>query len=148
MLLQLRARGERAVALDNLYTGFRQAVRDTPLVVGDVGDRELVARVLREHDVDTVMHFAANTIVPESVSDPLKYYGNNTCATRNLLEACMRQGVRAAGVFLDRGGVWHSRRRRRRRGHGARANQSLRHLQADVGVDPARSRGRQRLCAT
>ncbi len=90
VLLQLQERGERVVVLDNLYTGFRQAVRDAPLVVGDVGDRELVERVLQEHEVDTVMHFAANTIVPESVRDPLKYYGNNTCATRNLLEACMQ----------------------------------------------------------
>jgi UDP-glucose 4-epimerase len=94
VLLQLQARGERAIVLDNLYTGFRQAVRDAPLIVGDVGDRPLLERVLREHEVDTVMHFAANTIVPESVRDPLKYYGNNTCATRNLLEACMQQGVR------------------------------------------------------
>src|SRR6202050_5490364 len=90
VLLQLQARGERAVVLDNLTTGFRQAVRDAPLIVGDVGDRDLVGGVLREHDIDTVMHFAANTIVPESVRDPLKYYANNTCATRNLIESCMR----------------------------------------------------------
>ena len=94
VLLQLRERGERVVVLDNLYTGFRQALRDAPLVVGDVGDRPLVERVLQEHDVDTVMHFAAHTIVPESVADPLKYYGNNTCATRNLLAACRQQGVK------------------------------------------------------
>ena len=50
--------------------------------------------MLAEHDVDTVMHFAAHTIVPESVSNPLKYYGNNTCATRNLLECCDRAGVK------------------------------------------------------
>jgi len=93
VLLQLEARGERVIALDNLYTGFRQAVRDVPLVVGDAGDRVLVERLLQEYDVDTVMHFAAHTIVPESVRDPLKYYGNNTCATRNLLEACMHRGV-------------------------------------------------------
>ncbi len=94
VLLQLSSRGERVVALDNLYTGFRQAVRDVPLVIGDVADRELVARVLREYQIDTVLHFAANTIVPESVSDPLKYYGNNTCATRSLLEVCLSGGVR------------------------------------------------------
>lgn len=93
-LLQLQDRGERVVVIDNLYTGFRQAVRAAPLIIGDVGDRALVAQVLREHDVDTVLHFAANTIVPESVRDPLKYYGNNTCATRNLLEVCMQHGVR------------------------------------------------------
>lgn len=105
VLLQLRERGERVVVLDNLYTGFRQAVGDAPLVVGDVGDRELVEQLLREHDVDTVMHFAANTIVPESVSDPLKYYGNNTCATRNLLAACMRHGVRQL-VFSSTAAVY------------------------------------------
>ena len=73
------ARGERVVVLDDLSTGFRQAVRDVPLVVGNVGDRELVDQLLAEHSVDTIIHFAAHTIVPESVSNPLKYYGNNTC---------------------------------------------------------------------
>ena len=91
---QLVERGERVVVLDNLSTGYRCAVLGTPLVVGDTGDRELVARVLREHGIDTVLHFAAHTIVPESVSDPLKYYRNNTCATRNLLEQCHAAGVR------------------------------------------------------
>jgi UDP-glucose 4-epimerase len=105
VLLQLQERGERVVALDNLYTGFRQAVRDAPLIVGEVGDRQLLERVLREHDVDTVMHFAANTIVPESVRDPLKYYGNNTCATRSLLEACMQHGVRQL-VFSSTAAVY------------------------------------------
>ena len=105
VLLQLQARGERVVALDNLHTGFRQAVRAAPLIVGDVGDRELVARVLREHEIDTVMHFAANTIVPESVREPLKYYGNNTCATRNLLAAACAQGVRQM-VFSSTAAVY------------------------------------------
>jgi UDP-glucose 4-epimerase len=90
----LRARGERVVVLDDLSRGFRQAVLDAPLVVGKVGDRDTVASVLREHAVDTVMHFAAYTIVPESVSEPLKYYGNNTCSTRTLLECCVGAGVR------------------------------------------------------
>jgi UDP-glucose 4-epimerase len=93
-VLQLRARGEQVLVLDNLYTGFRQAVLDTPLIVGSVGDREVVTAALREHKVETVLHFAANTIVPESVSDPLKYYGNNTCGTRNLLQCCAEAGVK------------------------------------------------------
>jgi len=112
VVLQLRARGERVVIVDDLSTGFRQAVRDTPLVVGDVGDRALLERVLAEHGVGTVMHFAAKTIVPESVREPLKYYGNNTAATRNLLEACMQGGVRrfvfsstAAVYGIPAGGV-------------------------------------------
>jgi UDP-glucose 4-epimerase len=91
---QLRARGERVVVLDNLTTGFRQAVSDTPLVVGNVADAETVNRIITEHAVGCVMHFAANTIVPESVRDPLKYYGNNTCGTRQLLECCQQRGVR------------------------------------------------------
>ena len=94
VVLQLRARGERVVVLDDLSRGFRQAVLDAPLVVGKVGDPDTVLPLLREHGVDTVMHFAAYTIVPESVSDPLKYYGNNTCSTRSLLECCVAAGVK------------------------------------------------------
>lgn len=94
VVLQLRARGEQVVVLDDLSTGFRQAVLDTPLVIGKVGDRDLVMEILRTHAVDTVLHFAAHTIVPESVANPLKYYGNNTCSTRNLLECCVETGVR------------------------------------------------------
>jgi UDP-glucose 4-epimerase len=90
---QLREAGESVIVLDSLVTGFRQAVLDATLVVGDTGNRELVERLLREHRIDTVMHFAAHTVVPESVTDPLKYYGNNTCSTRSLLECCARAGV-------------------------------------------------------
>jgi UDP-glucose 4-epimerase len=93
-VLQLTARGETVVVLDDLSTGFRQAVRDVPLVVGNVGDRKLTDALLAEHKVDTIVHFAAHTIVPESVSNPLKYYGNNTCATRSLLEAASQAGVK------------------------------------------------------
>jgi UDP-glucose 4-epimerase len=94
VVLQLRARGERVVVLDDLSRGFRQAVIDAPLVVGNVGDAQAVLSLLRTHAVDTVMHFAAFTIVPESVGEPLKYYGNNTCSTRTLLECCGLAGVR------------------------------------------------------
>jgi UDP-glucose 4-epimerase len=91
---QLRERNENVVVLDNLSTGFRSAVLGTTLIAGDTGDRELVSRVLREHRVETVMHFAAHTIVPESVSNPLKYYGNNTCSTRTLLQCCQDANVK------------------------------------------------------
>jgi len=90
---QLVERGERVVVLDNLSTGYRSAVLGALLIVGDTGDRETVTQVLGEHGIETVMHFAAHTVVPESVSNPLKYYGNNTAATRNLLECCDRAGV-------------------------------------------------------
>jgi len=94
VVLQLRERGESVVVLDNLSRGFRQSVGDTPLVAGDIGDAALVSRLLREHQVDTVIHFAAFTIVPESVSNPLKYYANNVCGTRTLLQCCAEAGVR------------------------------------------------------
>ncbi|MFZ0871136.1 MAG: UDP-glucose 4-epimerase GalE [Rhodanobacter sp.] len=91
---QLSSRGERVVVIDNLVSGFRDAVRGAELVVGNVGDRSLVAQILAEHRVGAVLHFAAHTVVPESVRDPLKYYGNNTCNTRNLLACCADAGVR------------------------------------------------------
>jgi UDP-glucose 4-epimerase len=109
---QLGEQGERVVVLDNLSTGFRSAVLQGELVVADAGDRETVGRVLRDHKIDTVMHFAANTIVPESVSNPLKYYGNNTCATRSLLQSCNEAGIKhfvfsstAAVYGIPAGGV-------------------------------------------
>ena len=92
--LQLRERGEQVVILDDLSRGFRQAVLDTPLVVGRVGDRDTVLKLLNSHGVDTVMHFAAYTIVPESVREPLKYFANNTGSTRTLLECCLEAQVR------------------------------------------------------
>ena len=91
---QLGETGAQIVVLDSLVKGFRQAVTAGDLIVGDAGDFELVSRLLAEHEIDTVMHFAAHTIVPESVALPLKYYGNNTCATRSLLEACLENDVK------------------------------------------------------
>jgi len=74
---QLGANGENVITLDNLSTGFEAAVTSGELIIGDTGDAALLDRIFENHDIDTVMHFAAHTIVPESVSDPLKYYGNN-----------------------------------------------------------------------
>lgn len=91
---QLGQAGENIVVLDNLSKGFREAVQYGELIVGDTGDKELVSRILAEHNIETVMHFAAHTIVPESVSNPLKYYWNNTCSTRNLLQCCAEQDVK------------------------------------------------------
>jgi UDP-glucose 4-epimerase len=91
---QLGEAGERVVVLDNLSTGFADSVLHGELVEGDTGNKALVGEILADYNIDTVMHFAAHTIVPESVSDPLKYYGNNTCSTRNLLECCAKAGVK------------------------------------------------------
>lgn len=91
---QLGEAGEKVVILDNLSTGFRASVLHGDFVQGDTGDGALVAKILKDYDVDTVIHFAAHTIVPESVSNPLKYYWNNTCSTRNLLEQCSIHNVK------------------------------------------------------
>ncbi len=95
MTLGLLDRGESVVVLDNLSTGFAWAVPEgAKLVVGDIGDAELVARLIEEHRVDAIAHFAARIVVPESVSDPLGYYLNNTSNARTLIETAIRGGVK------------------------------------------------------
>lgn len=91
---QLGEAGEDLVVLDNLSTGFADAVLYGTFVQGDTGDRALVQQILQDHNVEAVMHFAAHTIVPESVEKPLKYYGNNTCSSRNLLQCCLDANVK------------------------------------------------------
>ncbi len=91
---QLGERGEDLVTLDNLSSGFRSAVLHGEFVQGDTGDSALLRRLLAAHGIETVMHFAAHIVVPESVADPLKYYRNNTANTRTLLECCVAAGVR------------------------------------------------------
>ena len=102
---QLGEAGERVIVLDDLSTGFRQAVLHGDLVVGNTGDPECLKHIFGNYDIDTVMHFAAYTIVPESVADPLKYYGNNTCASRTLLEHAVNAGVRHV-VFSSTAAVY------------------------------------------
>jgi len=102
---QLGEAGERIVVLDDLSTGFRQAVLYGDLVVGNTGDAKVLDEIFAAHDVDTVMHFAAHTVVPESVADPLKYYRNNTCASRTLLERALNAGVRQV-VFSSTAAVY------------------------------------------
>jgi UDP-glucose 4-epimerase len=87
--------GEEVVVLDNLSTGFRWAVpAAAPLVTGSSGDEALVAEVIAEHGVTAIIHFAASLVVPESVSDPLGYYRNNTMNSRALIECAIKGGVR------------------------------------------------------
>lgn len=90
----LGERGETVIVLDDLSTGNADAVLYGKLIVGKTGDTELVSKLIAEKGIDTVMHFAAHTIVPESVENPLKYYANNTCSTRNLLQACQDNDVK------------------------------------------------------
>ena len=82
---QLREAGYEVVVYDNLSTGHDWAVLDATLVVGDIADTPRLEKVFAGHDFSAVLHFAANIVVPESVTDPLKYYSNNTANTLNLL---------------------------------------------------------------
>ena len=140
---QLGESHENVIVLDNLGKGFRQAVTAGELVVGDVGDQALVSRLMAEHKVETVMHFAAYTIVPESVAQPLKYYGNNTCSTRALLQACLDNGVKNF-VFSSTAAVYGMPEQGYADEESADSpDQCLRHLQAHDRMDAARRRCRQ-----
>ncbi|MEO5829498.1 MAG: UDP-glucose 4-epimerase GalE [Rhodanobacter sp.] len=87
---QLVAAGHAVVVYDNLSTGFRQAVPGAQLIEADLADGAQLDAVFAVHQFDAVMHFAASTVVSDSVADPLKYYANNTRNTLNLLERISR----------------------------------------------------------
>src|SRR5437763_9697703 len=94
MVYALLAAGEKAVVLDNLSTGFDWAIAEgVPLVVGETGDQTLVAKLIKEHGVEAIIHFAASIVVPDSVADPLGYYKNNTANSRALIECAVKGGV-------------------------------------------------------
>jgi UDP-glucose 4-epimerase len=87
--------GEPVVVLDNLSTGFRFLIpAAVPFVTGSTGDRDLVSKTIRQHGVTAIIHFAASIVVPESVADPLAYYGNNTMNTCVLLGVAKETGVK------------------------------------------------------
>ena len=86
--------GWPVIVLDNLVTGFRWAVPEAAIFVeGDIADSGLVGALLEQHDIRAIMHFAGSVVVPESVSDPLKYYDNNTAKSRTLIETAVAKSV-------------------------------------------------------
>ena len=90
----LAERDEEVIVLDNLSTGFDWAVApEATLLVGDVGDAELLKMIFATHEIEAVVHFAGSIVVPESVENPLKYYANNTVNSRTLIEAAVQAGV-------------------------------------------------------
>ncbi|MDO8287724.1 MAG: UDP-glucose 4-epimerase GalE [Parvibaculum sp.] len=95
MVIDLLNAGEEVVVIDNLTTGFDWAVQvPEKLIIGDIADETLVNKIIADHKVEAVIHFAGSVIVPESVSDPLKYYLNNTSKSRSLIETCVKAGVK------------------------------------------------------
>ncbi len=95
MVLNLVDNNEEVVVIDNLSTGFEWAVdKRATLIKGDIGNIELVSQIINKYDIEEIIHFAGSIIVPESVENPLKYYQNNSCVTRNLLEAAVNNKVK------------------------------------------------------
>jgi UDP-glucose 4-epimerase len=106
VVLALQDAGYRPVVLDNLSTGIRRAVpADGPFVEGDIGDAALLSRIIAEHGIGAVMHFAGSIVVPESVSNPLLYYRNNTLKSLTLIEACVAHGI-GSFVFSSTAAVY------------------------------------------
>lgn len=94
MVLALDDAGEDVVVIDNLSTGFWWAVAPRArLIEGDIGDEPLIDRVMAEQELDAIIHFAGSIVVPDSVSDPLAYYLNNTVKSRALIAAAVRHKV-------------------------------------------------------
>jgi UDP-glucose 4-epimerase len=94
-VLALLDAGWPVVVIDNLTTGFEWAVpKEAAFARGDIADQELVARLIRDHAIEAVIHFAGSIVVPESVENPLKYYENNTVKSRSLIESAVEGGVR------------------------------------------------------
>jgi UDP-glucose 4-epimerase len=94
-VLALLDAGWRVAVIDNLVTGFRWAVPDqVAFYQGDIADESLVAKIIAEMGIGAIMHFAGSVVVPESVTDPLKYYRNNTANSRTLIESAVKGGVR------------------------------------------------------
>lgn len=90
---QLGEAGYEIVVYDNLSTGITDNITYGKLILGDLANREELARTFAEHDFDAILHFAASISVPESVVAPLDYYNNNTVNTLNLLQCCQKFGV-------------------------------------------------------
>src|SRR3954466_11580110 len=95
MVHALVAAGERVIVLDNLSTGFDWAIAEgVPLIVGETGDQPLVEKLIKEHGIEAVIHFAASIVVPDSMADPLGYYKNNTVSAGALIECSVNGGVK------------------------------------------------------
>lgn len=95
MVLELADRGEQVVVLDNLITGFDWAIDGRAIFEqGNAGDIDFVTGLIAKHGITEIVHFAGSIVVPESVTNPLKYYANNTSTSRNLIEAAVRGGVK------------------------------------------------------
>lgn len=103
---RLIEKGEKVIVVDNLQTGHREAVHPEAIFYqGDIRDRAFLRDVFRKHEIDAVIHFAANSLVGESMQEPLKYYDNNVYGTQVLLEVMNESGVKQI-VFSSTAAVY------------------------------------------
>ena len=145
MVLGLMDAGEKVVVLDNLSTGFAWAVPEgVELVVGDFGDAELVSRLIATRRIDAIAHFAAKIVVPESVTDPLGYYLNNTCQCAHADRMRGQRRRQAFHLLLDRRRLWRDGVRAGDRDDAAQPDLALWPLEADGRVDAGGRRARLR----
>lgn len=101
-------RGDKVVVLDDLSTGVKAQIGEKAIFVqGDVADAALVRKIIADHDVDSVIHFAGSIVVPDSVADPLGYYENNVVKSRALIQACVAGGVKHF-IFSSTAAVYDS----------------------------------------
>ncbi|AAM25106.1 UDP-glucose 4-epimerase [Caldanaerobacter subterraneus subsp. tengcongensis MB4] len=101
----LLKRNEEVVVVDNLATGHSESVLGGKLYIGDLRDEDFLDKVFSENDIEAVMHFAASSLVGESVENPFKYYENNVCGTLSLLKAMKKHGVKKI-VFSSTAAVY------------------------------------------
>ncbi|ERM91381.1 UDP-glucose 4-epimerase [Caldanaerobacter subterraneus subsp. yonseiensis KB-1] len=104
-VVALLKRNEEVVVVDNLATGHSESVLGGKLYIGDLRDEDFLDKVFSENDIEAVMHFAASSLVGESVENPFKYYENNVCGTLSLLKAMKKHGVKKI-VFSSTAAVY------------------------------------------
>ncbi len=93
--LALRDRDEDVIILDNLSTGFEWAIPEgAELIVGDIADKDLVSTIIQTRGITAIIHFAGSIVVPESIEDPLGYYHNNACKSRDLIASAVANDVK------------------------------------------------------
>ena len=115
---------EKVVVVDSLVTGHRAAVHpDAVFYQGDLADQDFMRTVFKDHaDIDAVIHFAAYSLVAESMADPLKYFDNNTAGMVKLLEVMHECGGTLYRLFFNRSDLRYSRRNSDPRNHSAKTD--------------------------
>ena len=136
MVKTLLGEGYRVVTLDNLSTGYRDAVVGGEFIEADLADRGQLEQLFSGETIDAVMHFASFIQVGESVQEPAKYYANNVTNTLNLLDAMVSHGVKQFHLLLQRCCIWGANQDTHRRRPPKAAAQSLRTHQIDGGANP------------